>query len=293
MFGKIIKHMERTGIVRKGLKKSAPKPVKYKLEGSNNVTLATEFQQPIQIKESPSQTQLPVTSALPQSRAAARRNLSLLQRKSLDSPEYEKPDDDLVSFERKDKPTDYESEVAEMSTYLDTISDQQTMRKAIKRAENVKLFEGNLEAGQIAKAPEGGGNVVWGYGSTFNIKDVEAGGAPISSKTIEQGFEKNIKSATSSARSAFKHWRTKGIIRKDQKFENLRPKERSLLIDLGYQLSPKKLKVYEKLAAALSSGISPNKENVKKELDVTWKPPGEARKKDTRRNKIRRKAYTV
>jgi hypothetical protein len=101
MFGKIIKHMERTGIVRKGLKKSAPKPVKYKLEGSNNVTLATEFQQPIQIKESPSQTQLPVTSALPQSRTVERRNLSLLQRKSLDTTEYEKPDDDLVSFERK------------------------------------------------------------------------------------------------------------------------------------------------------------------------------------------------
>jgi hypothetical protein len=112
---------------------------KHKLEGSNNVTLATEFQQPSQIKESPSQTQLPATSALPQSRAAARRNLSLLQRKSLDSPEYEKPDDDLVSFERKDKPTDYEYEAAPWKGTKKHYVTADRPNEVITRSSNIKM----------------------------------------------------------------------------------------------------------------------------------------------------------
>jgi hypothetical protein len=209
---------------------------------------------------------------------------------------YSNPNTSLVSFETSTQKLT-KAKLARTQTPFDMFAPvkddiQQLLRRTIKRGENQKLFEGNLEAGQIAKAAEGGGNVVWGYGSTFNIKDVEAGGAPISSKTIEQGLEKNIKSATSSARSAFKHWKTKGVIRGDQKFESLRPKERALLTDMAYQLGTDKLKIYEKLAAALSSGISPSKENVKKELDVTWKPPGKPRKKDERRNDMRRAAYT-
>jgi hypothetical protein len=79
-------------------------------EGSNNVTLATGFQKqaakPVQTQELSG-----AAPALPQSQdALSRRNLSLLQRKSLDSTEYEDPKDDLVSFERKSKPTDYEFE---------------------------------------------------------------------------------------------------------------------------------------------------------------------------------------
>jgi hypothetical protein len=263
----------------------------HKLEGSNNVTLATGFQKQV---AKPVQTQelSGAAPALPQSQdALSRRNLSLLQRKSLDSTEYEDPKDDLVSFEsviksasprRKPKPP--------KEKYTDV---QQIMRKTIKRAENAKLFEGNLEAGQIAKAPEGGENVVWGYGSTFNIKDVEAGGAPISLKTIEQGFNENIKSATADAKSAFKHWKTKGVIREDQKFESLRPKERALLTDMAYQLGPDRLKIYEKLAGALSLGVSPSKKNVREELDVSWKDPKTKEMiKDKRRNDMRRAAYT-
>ena len=73
---------------------------KHKLEGSNNVTLATGFQKQV---AKPVQTQelSGAAPALPQSQdALSRRNLSLLQRKSLDSTEYEDPKDDLVSFER-------------------------------------------------------------------------------------------------------------------------------------------------------------------------------------------------
>jgi GH24 family phage-related lysozyme (muramidase) len=156
MFGKIIKHMERTGIVRKSLKKSAPKPVKHKLEGSNNVTLATEFQQPIQIKESPSQTQSPATSALPQSRTASRRNLSLLQRKSLDSTEYEKPDNDLVSFEHKGDHLDYEYDASRslnIDSYVKRVKKDEGGTAAIKHAYETTPYEVQVggSAGDFSK----------------------------------------------------------------------------------------------------------------------------------------------
>jgi len=196
---------------------------------------------------------------------------------------YEKPDDNLVSFERKDKPTDYEYEAEDANV-------QQTMRHTIKYGENAPLLEGDLKAGQRTRAAEGG----WtqGFGTTFDIKGVKGKGKPISSKTIEQGFEKNLKSATASARSAFKHWETKGIIRKGQTLESLPSKEKALLTDMAYQLGPSRLKVYEKLATSLASGVSPDKKNVRKELEVSWRDPVTKKMvKDKRRNKIRRKAY--
>jgi hypothetical protein len=194
---------------------------------------------------------------------------------------YEKPDDNLVSFERKDKPTDYEYEAEDANV-------QQTMRKTIKYGENAPLLEGDLKAGQRTRSPEG--TSVQGFGTTSDIKG-KGKGKPLSFKDIEQGFEKNLKTATAHAKSAFKHWETKGIIRKGQKFESLPSKERALLTDMAYQLGSSGLRKYKKLATSLASGKSPNKENVKKELGVTWKPPGKLRKKDTRRNEIRRKAY--
>jgi hypothetical protein len=219
---------------------------------------------------------------------------------------YSTPNANLVSFERKDKPTDYEyeadprnkptdyeSEVAEMSA-------QQALRKSIKRGENAPLAKhefketgGSLSAGRCKPAPEGGGAVDCGYGSTYGRTAAEITNKDRPLSTINKDLEADLKTATSSARSAFKHWEAKGIIRKGQKFESLPSKERALLTDMAYQLGSSGLKKYKKLAISLASGKSPNKENVKKELDVTWKPPGEARKKDTRRNKIRRKAYTV
>jgi len=81
----------------------------HKPEGSNNVTLSTKFQKqtnqtakPVQTQAFASQPQPPATPTLPQSQdALSRRNLSILQRKSLDSTEYEDPNDNLVSFKRK------------------------------------------------------------------------------------------------------------------------------------------------------------------------------------------------
>ena len=178
--------------------------------------------------------------------------------------------------------TDYETEAAEV--YV-----QQAMRKAIKRGET----KGGTEGAQIKVAPEGGESVVWGVGSTFNIKDVEPTGTPISAKTIERDFENNIKRETAKAKSVFKHWEAKGYIQKGKKFESLPLDEKALVIDLAYQLPTEAFKGYKKLAAALSSGVSPSKKNVKKELEVSWKNPKLKKKvKDKRRNEIRKDIYT-
>ncbi len=62
---------------------------------------------------------------------------------------------------------------------------------------------------------------------------------------------------------------------------------------MAYQLGPSRLKVYEKLATALSLGVPPNKKNVREELDVSWEnPKTKEMVKDKRRNDMRRAAYT-
>jgi hypothetical protein len=119
---------------------------KHKLEGSNNVTLATGFQKQT-VKPVQTQELSRAVPALPQSQdAMSRRNLSLLQRKSLDSTEYEDPKDDLVSFERK--------------SVIKSASPRRKPKPQIKMAEGIimdKLTDSTKEAtSRLSRAFEGG-----------------------------------------------------------------------------------------------------------------------------------------
>jgi len=215
---------------------------------------------------------------------------------------YSNPNANLVSFERKSKPTDYEFESAEI--YV-----QQAMRKSIKRGENelLDLYErkqpgGELSAGRCKPAPEGGGAVDCGYGSTYGRTkaDLPKKGDPDRSlKTINKDLDVDIKRATARAKSVFKHWKDMGYIEKGKELKSLPLDERALVIDLSFQLPTEAFKKYKKFAKSLSFGASPDKKNLIKESEVSWKDPKLKKKKkvkdqyrkDERRNEIRKDIY--